>query len=95
MSRTLPANTIIPQPPSDEKKILDPRMALCRVIYISSYTMDMYEERFFLMNRETIKHSSMVKTVEGTNPCQYARLPCPLLANRCMGIARMHCRGDR
>lgn len=67
----------------------------CCLLYISSYTMDMYEERvFFGMNREIMKHSSMVKTVEGTNPCQFARPPCPLPASRCMGIARTRCRGD-
>lgn len=70
-------------------------MSLCRVIYIRSYTMDMYEERLFLNEQGNDEAFFMVKTVEGTNPCQYARLPCPLLANRCMGIARMHCRGDR
>lgn len=45
----------------------------------------------FGMNRKILS----VRTAEGTNPCRFARPPCPLPANRYMGIARTHCHGDR
>lgn len=84
-----------PPPPPPKRRKGSAHDSDCCLLYISSYTMDMYEERFFFgMNREIMKHSSMVKTVEGTNPCQFARPPCPLPASRCMGIARTRCRGD-
>lgn len=82
-----------PPPPSGEK---DPRMILtvaCYTLVVTQWTC-MRNGFFFGMNREIMKHSSMVKTVEGTNPCQFARPPCPLPASRCMGIARTRCRGD-
>lgn len=82
-----------PPPPSGEK---DPRMTLtvaCYTLVVTQWTC--MRNGFFGMNREIMKHSSMVKTVEGTNPCQFARPPCPLPASRCMGIARTRCRGDR
>lgn len=82
-----------PPPPSGEK---DPRMILtvaCYTLVVTQWTC--MRNGFFLgMNREIMKHSSMVKTIEGTNPCQFARPPCPLPASRCMGIARTRCRGD-
>lgn len=82
-----------PHPLSGEK---DPLMTLtvaCYTLVVTQWTC-MRNGFFFGMNREIMKHSSMVKTVEGTNPCQFARPPCPLPASRCMGIARTRCRGD-
>lgn len=67
----------------------------CCLLYIVVTQWTCMRNVFLGMNKEIMKHSSMVKTVEGTNPCQFARPPCPLPASRCMGIARTRCRGDR